>query len=164
VASLLFLTTATGGTQNMTLSSFGIGAVRLSLPLSNNLIFNNSGNTQATPQGQLTLYSPTNKIIGTTVVNHNSGMVLPDSPGLFETNLSVQSNRFAMPGMYKLELQYKDSLSTKFTTLDYKFIYLNLWVIVPLLLILTVLIWIFKYCTSKVTKRMRRQQRQDFSS
>ncbi len=146
VASLVFLATAGGGTHAIRLLPFTVGSLRFSLPVTNYLTFRNQGNTQTTPRAQLTLYDPGGHIIGTTVVNPGSGLILPGTSRLFETTLPFRHNLYAQSGMYRLKLQYKDANASTFTVVNKRFLYLNLRVVIPAAAVLVaILVVLIKY-------------------
>lgn len=133
VASLIFLTTASGGTQSLQLLPTSVGPIRFTLPSTSYVAFKNTGNTQSSPQGQLTLYGPSGSIAGTTVLNQGSGLILPGTSRPFTANLPLQHSWLAWPGIYRLELQYRDPTQTTFTVVNQRFLFIN-----PVLLILLV--------------------------
>jgi hypothetical protein len=142
VASLIFLSTPTGGTAPLRLLSFSLGLVHFKLPSTFNLTFQDTGNTQTWPEGQLTLFGPSGSIVSTTVLNPGEGLVLPGTVRLFETQLSLVGLRFARPGIYRLELQYRSRTATTFTTVSKRFLYLNLTDIIPPILFLILLVFV----------------------
>jgi hypothetical protein len=152
VASLIFLSTSSGGTESLGLTSFSIGAVEFSLPRSTVLAFQDTGNTQTSPQGQLTLYGPTGKIVSTTVINPGAGLVLPGTIRLFTTELPLAGLRFARPGVYRLELQYNGRTDTTFTVVNKRFLYINVVVVIPFLLVCALLVLILKRYGSSMGK------------
>ena len=141
VASLIFLSTANGGTDDLSLSSFSVGLIHFTLPSTNNLAFQETGNTQTSPQGQLTLYGPSGSIVSTTVVNPGEGLILPGTTRLFPTQLPLAGLRFARPGIYRLELQYRSRTSPTFITVNKRFLYINFSVIIPLIALLALLLF-----------------------
>jgi len=141
VASLIFLSTPSGGTAPLRLLSFSVGLVHFKLPSTFNLTFQDTGNTQTWPEGQLTLFGPSGSIVSTTVVNPGEGLVLPGTIRLFETQPLLKGLSFARPGIYRLELQYKGRTDTTFTVVNKRFLYINLTVIIPVLLLGALLIF-----------------------
>jgi hypothetical protein len=150
VASLIFLTTANGGTDKLALGSFSIGLLHFSLPSTTNLAFQETGNTQTSPQGQLTLYGPNGSIVSTAVVNPGEGLVLPGTVRLFPTQLPLKGLKFARPGIYRLQLQYRSRTSTTFTTVSKRFLYINLAVIIPAIILFVLLIFVLVRYGSKL--------------
>jgi len=135
VASLIFLKTASGGTQTLQLAPFSVSPIRFSLPATNYIAFKNTGNTQSAPQGQLTLYGPNGSIVSTTVLNPGSGLVLPGTSRLFTITLPAINQLLARPGVYRLELQYRDSSQSTFSVVNKRFFYPNLTLTIPALLL-----------------------------
>jgi hypothetical protein len=144
VASLIFLTTATGGTSSLQLLSFHTGTVAFSLPSLNYVGFHNSGNTQAAVTGQITLYGPSGAIVSTAVVNPGSGLVLPGTSRVFPVALSLNHALFAMPGRYRLRLQYRAGVQRSLVTINDGFFYVNLAVIGPCILLVALLIYVVR--------------------
>lgn len=152
VASLIFLTTASGGTQNLQLLPFKVGSIRFSMPSTNYIVFKNSGNTQATPRGQLTLFNPRGQIMATQVINPGSGLILPGGSRLFQTNLPVKVSKYTFPGVYKLELQYKEANNAVFMTQTSSFLYLSWWEVIPGLVILVLAVVLLVLIARILTK------------
>jgi hypothetical protein len=142
VASLVFLVTASGGTQHVTLSPLRVSPLSLDLPTTTNVVLNNTGNTQTTPRGQLTLFGPGSHILSTLVMNNASGMILPGASRLFELSLPLQGHRFAMPGFYRLELQYRADNATTFQVVNKRILYLNPDIVLPAIVIIIAAIYV----------------------
>lgn len=154
VAGLVFLTTAYGDTYGVNASMSHVGHVLFSMPKSVYLVFNNTGNTQTIPEGQLTLFGPHSNILGTQVVNTSSGLILSGGSRIFQTQLSIQQNNwYTLPGIYHLRLQYKDSSDTNFKTLNQTFLYINWKVVLLVLFEIALAIYIFKKYFWKFQKR-----------
>lgn len=141
VASMIFLSTASGGTVNLGLSSFSIKPLQFALPYNNYIALENSGNTQTSPVGQLTLFGPNGAVDSTTVLNPGQGLVLPGTVRLFTVQLPLVGLRFAWPGIYRMELQYRSQTDTTFKVMNKRFLYINMAVIVPVLLLLILLVF-----------------------
>jgi hypothetical protein len=156
VASLIFLKTASGGTQTLRLLPFSTSKLRFSLPTTNYVVFSDSGNTQTAPQGQLTLYSPSGGIVSTTVLNSGSGLTLPGTSRLFTISLPMHNMRFARPGIYRLELQYRNSSQTSFTIVNRSFYYINLYIFLPVVLFLIALLYFLRWHGTELLRAGRR--------
>lgn len=163
VAGLVFLTTAYGGTYGVTASMSHVSRVLFNLPSSAYLVFNSTGNTQTIPQGQLTLFGPHSKILGTQVINTSSGLILSGGSRIFQVQLPIQDKWYTLPGIYHLKLQYKDNESTSFKTLNQTFLYIN-WKMTLLLIVAIILIvyiinkFIWKLLKKLVYFRIRRRK------
>jgi len=155
VASLLFLNTATGGTQALGLLPLSVGTLHFSLPSTSNIVLKNDGNTQSAPIGQLSLYGPSGSLVSTTVLNPGSGLVLPGSSTLFTVMLPLLHTRFARPGKYRLELQYRDSAQANFTVVNKEFFLINLWVIIPFILLCLLLAYLARRHGGKLPNALR---------
>ena len=138
VAGLVFLTTAQGGTYGISASVSHVSPVVFKFPSSAYLVFKNTGNTQTIPQGQLTLLSPRRQVMSTQVVNSSSGLVLSGGSRIFQVALPPSASWHTLPGLYHLQLQYKDSQDVNFKTLDQTFLYIN-WTVMLLAIIALVL-------------------------
>lgn len=139
VAGLVFLTTAYGGTYGVSASMSHINPVQFKLPNSVYLVFNNTGNTQTIPQGQLTLYGLHSKVLASQVVNPSSGLILSGGSRIFQEQLPLENKWYTLPGVYHLKLQYKDNEDTRFKTLNQTILYIN-WKIIALSLIALLLV------------------------
>ncbi len=135
VASLIFLSTASGGTQKLQISNLQLGRVSLSLPQSTSLVIANSGNTQSTPIGYISLLAPGNGLLAQSVLNNSSLMVLPDSSQLFNVNLQNTKNFWALPGIYDARIVYGYSGSKQLAVYNFRFLYLN-----PMMLLIVILL------------------------
>jgi hypothetical protein len=144
VASLIFLKTASGGTQNLQLETFTIGSVRFTSPSSSTIAFNNTGNTQTSPQGQLTLYGPGNNIISTTVLNPGSGLVLPGTSRPYTVALPLPNMRFAVPGYYHLDVQYLSDSQTQFSEVSKRYLFINPYIVIPFIALCLLLIFVIR--------------------
>jgi hypothetical protein len=154
VAGLVFLTTAHGGTYGVSASMSHVSPVSFKLPDSVYLVFKNTGNTQTVPQGQLTLYGPNSKILGTQVVNNSSGLILSGGSRIFQEQLPLDRHWYTPPGLYHFSLQYKDSQDASFQTLNQSFVYLNWRVTLLGLAALIATVYLVKRFGVKVVKRL----------
>lgn len=157
VASLLFVVTAAGGTQKVALETPHIGPLRFTLPTAMYLVLSNTGNTQTIPHGQMSLYGPTSRLVSRAIINVNSGLILPDSARLFTTTLPGIHSTWALPGIYTLQVQYRDDASQHFTTMTVHFLYLNPLLVVIALIVAVGGIYIFKRRQQKARKSVLMQ-------
>ena len=156
VASLIFLKTASGGTQTLKLVPFSVSPLKFSLPGTNYIAFKDTGNTQSAPQGQLTLYGPTGSIVSTEVINPGSGLVLPGTSRLFTTPLPLSHPLLARPGVYRLELQYRDTTQNKFTVVNKRFFYINLYMLLAFIALCMLAFYLVKRFASKLIRGVRK--------
>jgi hypothetical protein len=154
VAGLVFLTTAYGGTYGISASMSHLGRVLFNLPSSTYLVFNNTGNAQTVPQGQLTLYGLHDAMLGTQVINTSSGLILSGGSRLFQVQLPLNAKWYTLPGLYHLKLQYKDSEDTSFKTLNQTFLYINWKMILLIFVALILIIYIINKFIWKLLKRL----------
>ena len=157
VASLVFLTTASGGYQTLTLNNIQLSRFTLSLPRTVSFIVNNSGNTQSTPIGYAKVISPYGQLQAQQVLNHNSLMVLPDSSILMTVNLPAYGSLWSLPGMYNLKITYGYSGSATLSTVSYRFFYLSPLLAGLLLVVLIIIIFIVWWHKSKRHRKAARR-------
>ncbi len=132
LTSLVFVTTAGGGTQHLSMPSPHLSGFQYAIPSSLNLYFTNDGNTQTTPRGSVTIdggkaASP----IATGVINPESALVLPGSTRLLPIQL-VTLGRPWWPHQYHAHIRYRSDNSTKYSTYNAAFLYINPWLFVVL--------------------------------
>jgi hypothetical protein len=142
IATLVFLTTHTGGVQAVTLDTPDVGSVLTTLPSSIDLVLNNTGNTQTAPRGVVTISDRSGKIIARGIINIDSGLVLPDTTRLYDVNLNYLKSSF-LPGNYHLNINYEASNNSVLLTYTKSFVYINpliIWVVAAALVVLIALI------------------------
>jgi hypothetical protein len=141
VASLIFLTTSSGGVQSLKLSAFSVPRIGFNLPSSVYALITNNGNTQVIPRGVTSLTDPTSRVLAQTVLNSSSGMILPGTSRLFTISLSTANTVFKLPGLYHIKLQYAVAGSSAYKTVNKTFIYINPFFFIYLALIVLI-IWL----------------------
>ena len=144
VASLIFLVTAGGGTQDLKLSNILQSRIDFSLPTTTSFIMANSGNTQTDPIGYVSLSGPGHHLIAQAIINHTSTLILPSSSVLMSVKLPTNNSLFAWPGIYTLKFVYSYSGSDKLTTITKSFVYINLLLVALLVVILIVLAFVIR--------------------
>lgn len=154
VASLIFITTAGGGTQHLSISNILQSDISVSLPRILSFIVANSGNTQSTPIGYVKLIGPGNKLIAQNDINNTSSLVLPSSSILMNVNLSTHGSFSTKSGIYKLQIVYGYAGSSKLTSLTKSFLYIN----IPLLLTQVAVIILLFLVIWKILKIWHRRQ------
>jgi hypothetical protein len=153
VASLIFLTTAGGGTQHLHLSNILQSKVSFSLPKTTSFIMANSGNTQSTPVGYVSLSGPGHNLVAQAILNHNSLLVLPSSSILMSVSLPTHSMFFTVPGVYTLKFVYGYAGSSKLTTVSKSFLYINLLLIIFLIIVLIALVLVIRMLIHKQRRK-----------
>ncbi len=136
LTSLVFVTTAGGGSQDLSMPPPQVTGVQYSIPSSLNLFFKDDGNTQTTPRGTVTIDGgKASSPIATGVINPDSALVLPGSIRLLPTPL-VKLGRPWWPHEYHVRIRYRPDNSAKFSTYNVAFLYINPWLFVlpPILL------------------------------
>jgi hypothetical protein len=106
LTSLVFMTTASGGTQSVKLDKLSLSHVALKVPSTVDLVLTNTGNTQIAPSGLVTIVDPSNKEIARGIINVDSGLILPGSSRLYTVALNPET-RFTYPGSYHLVAVYQ---------------------------------------------------------
>lgn len=108
---LVFLTTSSGGTQSVQLNPPNFGSIVTSLPTSLNLVLTNTGNTQVSPIGHVSI-TRASKVLAKGVINAESGLVLPLTSRLYNVNL-VYAKKTNLPGIYHINAYYQASANSK---------------------------------------------------
>lgn len=67
----------------------------------------NAGNTHLTPRGKLELQDPLGRILGQTIINQNSTMLLPGQSQSFDNSFISSQAAAWLPGNYTLILSYR---------------------------------------------------------
>lgn len=132
LSSLIFVTTAGGGTQHLSMPSPHLSGFQYAIPSSLNLYFTNDGNTQTTPRGSLTIDGGKAKpTIATGVINPDSALVLPGSTRVLPTPLTALGRPW-WPHQYHVNIRYRSDNATTFSTYNAAFLYINPWLLVVL--------------------------------
>ena len=139
LSSLVFVVTANGGTQHLTmLPPSGLGWLRFSMPKNLDLFFKNDGNTQTAPRGVVAIYgaSKADNPVATAVINHGSAIALPDSVRQLPTPLTVTRHSW-LPHHYHVQIRYRPDGVPRFSTYTTGF-----WYVPPIFIpIVAVVIW-----------------------
>ncbi len=106
ISSLLFVRTNTG---REILSAEVFSLISKSnwwnFPELFSLKIRNTGNTQLSPFGNLTVTDPFNKIVAKSILNEGSYIILPETIRGFDLKLAPKT-AFLWPGIYRVELSY----------------------------------------------------------
>jgi hypothetical protein len=140
LSTLVFATTDGRGTQGISLIRPSLRSVTFHFPESLNLLFQATGNTQITPRGTLGLSQQSGKVIGASIINENSGMVLPGSIRLYNTSLPTTGISW-WPARYHVRVSYRYDGQSNFKTYDTSFLYINVWHVLLTIVGLTVILW-----------------------
>jgi hypothetical protein len=125
VASLVFVTTASGGFQSIKLAGLSIPRVVFNLPETLNTTLSDTGNTQLVPRGVVKLIGSKSKLISQEILNPDSGLILPGTSSLFSSPLTTHKDLFRLPGIYHIQLTYFIAGSATSQTVTKSFIYIN---------------------------------------
>jgi hypothetical protein len=136
---LVFLTTASGGTQAVQLNPPSISSVVTNLPSTINLVITNTGNTQTSPLGQVNITTGSRQLIAKGVINGDSGLVLPSTQRLYAVNLTAVKNTLA-PGIYHVNVSYQASSSSKRLTYSKSILLIPTSLVISLAVVVLVII------------------------
>ena len=125
VVSLLFVRTSGNGTQILQSANPTplIGSFTTTLPDQFNVLLQNKGNTQSTPEGVIEINKGSHTV-SQGQLNINSGMVLPQSASLFRVAM-VRTSDHEWLGRYMLKLLYAPKGQSGYTVYQKQFIYIN---------------------------------------
>ena len=154
VSSLVFLTTATGGTQSVKLDKLSLSRVALKIPSTVDLVLTNTGNTQIAPSGLVTIVDPSNKEIARGIINVDSGLILPGTSRLYTVALRSQT-RLNYPGNYHLVAVYQANGMAKASVYMASFLLVNrpIIVITVLLALLVIVLLVRRFSNGIVYRR-----------
>lgn len=146
LTSLVFLVTAGGGTQSLTLQKPVVHGVQFRIPSHFDLSFTGTGNTQTAPRGNVIIHSGNpEEPIATGILNPEGALVLPGSSRVLPTTLTTLGRPW-WPHQYHVRIQYRADSATSFQTYNASFLYINPWAIVltPIIAVLAgiVLLWL----------------------
>jgi hypothetical protein len=154
VASLVFVTTAGGGTQATDLIDVLQSIFTTHIPKRVPLVIANSGNTQTIPRGFIEVDGSAGHLVSKTVLNADSSLILPNSKRLFTLDLPVQKGH-NWPGLYHLKVVYRPDGDTNYQTYQKTFLLINLWIFVLLVLAISVgVLWISWHILPKTFYRL----------
>jgi hypothetical protein len=150
ISTLVFASTQGKGTQSLRLLRPNLRGVTLHFPQSVNIIMLATGNTQVTPRGTLSVSAGTSKQAPVTIINSNSGLVLPGSSRLYQTAVPRGGISW-LPRMYHVHIAYRYDGETAYHTYDTSFLYINVWHILLTIVSITFIVWgllkFKRYCT-----------------
>jgi hypothetical protein len=154
LTSIVFLTTAGKGTQALKLNQPLLSSFYFSMPSSMSLVIANSGNTQTTPRGYVTIQSKNGETeLARGILNEQSGLVLPASARLFDVNLRSEKHSW-FGGTYKFVVAYRPDNATQFQYYQKSFYVVGaaiIWMILLLIILIAViLIWLSKRRPKKI--------------
>ena len=126
VTTLVFLTTASQGTQELSLTSPPFGRYLSSFPSSVDAVFANNGNTQTAARGLIQVVDSKAKLVSKGILNADSGLILPDSKRLFTVTLQPQTTNYLWPGLYTARILYHYEGQAKLSEVDETFLYISI--------------------------------------
>ncbi|HXH26954.1 MAG TPA: hypothetical protein VNG90_03585 [Candidatus Acidoferrum sp.] len=125
VTTLVFLTTASQGTQELKLASPVVGRYASTFPTSFEAVFANTGNTQTAARGLIQILDHAKKVVSQGVINADSGLILPGSERLFAVNMRPLTTAYLWPGVYTAKISYHYLGQTTFSVEDETFLYVG---------------------------------------
>ena len=105
LTSLILLAKQGGEAPGLKLVSSELNARPWALPSKVTQRYQNTGNVHVTPQGSVNLYDPAGRLVTRSVINENSGIVLPDSFRVLSSSFMPIATAW-MPGRYKVVTLY----------------------------------------------------------
>lgn len=135
VASLVFLTTEGKGSYGLNLQPIRTTFGWFRLPSTLNLAFKNTGNVQVVPRGYINITSPFGRPVSKTVLNTDSGLVLPGTTRLLQTPVKT-TGRAIIPGIYNIKVYYKYDGAKTYSVQSSKVVFLNLWLVGGLIILI----------------------------
>jgi hypothetical protein len=146
ISSLIFLSTSGEGTQSVQLSNPDIGSFYLNMPKSLNLVFTNTGNTQTTPRGTVTITKGKQEV-AKGIIAVNSALLLPGNSGIYSVSMIKEVSHFSS-GNYSIKIDYNAGEQKSSSLYNKQYLYLNyqyiLVVAAIFIVILMILYWIFR--------------------
>lgn len=161
LASLVFLSSSGAGRTSVQLLLPIASQFYARFPSQLNLVFKDTGNSQAIIHGLIRIYSHQGQLISQGFINPNSSLILPGASRLFNIKLSPISKVSLLPANYKLVVSYSLSNQSSNYTYTKQFFYLSPYLILPGLvmglLILLLAAYVNKFSTNLLYKRKKKQ-------
>ena len=129
VSLLVFLTTNTPGTQAIQLTKPAIDRLTWIIPASVDLLFTNTGDTQTTPHGTVTVVDSAGSMVAKGIVNTDSGQVLPATSRAYHIDLEPLA-RFVWPGTYHMRVSYHHDGQATYDTYEQTFVFVNVQIVI----------------------------------
>jgi hypothetical protein len=150
VSTLVFVRKLEGAKYGISLEQLSVPSGWLRMPSSLNVVFKNTGNTQLTPRGILTVSGPLSPEVSRGIINPDSSLVLPESSRLYQTSL-IRTGHAWWPGVYHATVQYRYDGTSDVQTATTSFFYASP-VFIALLLVGIAVIW----CAIRWRKSLQR--------
>lgn len=156
VSTLVFLTTSSGSTQTVSLGSLPLNKITLSVPTSVNLVLSDSGNTQTTPEGIVSIVNSSKKEVARGIINPESGLILPGTSRLYRVPLTKTGNT-SIPGTYRMIVDFQASGSSTTKLYTAQFLLISSRTIVALVILgVLILLFITRKFSTNVIKTQRK--------
>lgn len=149
VDSLVFVSSNTTGSIELSLNQPQIGKLLTSMPTNLNLVFNNLSNIIVQPTGYLQLYQA-KQLIYQKIINPGSAIILANSSRLIPVNLPYTASPLFF-NSYKFIIHYHPLGVTSYKSLTIQFLVVNkLVVILSILIILVLIVILSRFLLKKV--------------
>ncbi|HEV2403106.1 MAG TPA: hypothetical protein VGS08_02805 [Candidatus Saccharimonadales bacterium] len=157
LASLLFVATYGNGTQMLRVTNSLPGSFTANFPKSMIVVLQNDGNTQSTPRGVVQIIDSSHHVVSQGQLNVNSGLVLPQSNGLFSVPMNQVTDRL-WPGIYTARVVYSHDGQAGYSISEQRFLYISKPVIATIvIIILLVMVYILrKFAPRKMLYSIKR--------
>lgn len=150
-ASLLFVRKIGGEVYGLDLKDIGFSPSVFSLPEKVRFRFQNTGNVHVTPRGVAEVTDPMGRKIAKSIINEESGIILPETFRNFPGSFRSLSKAF-IPGHYTLSTNYRFDGSDTFVAKDVRFLLIPRPFVFSLLLALLVMFWYVRFFRNKRKK------------
>jgi hypothetical protein len=124
ITSLVFLSTAGRGTQQLRLSGLPLGWLYTQLPNGVSVVLSNTGNTQTIARGMIELINTRGTIVSRGIMNADSGLILPGAGRLFTVTMKPITQDISWPGMYRVRVSYRHDGQAAYTTYQRSILYI----------------------------------------
>jgi hypothetical protein len=157
LASLVFVSTASGGSQSVKLLSLPETRFYVNFPQVITSVFKDTGNTQTSLHGLIRIYNSHHKLISQGFINTNSALILPGSSRLFETSLSRINQPGFLPSKYSINFSYANSGSSLTDNYQATFYYVNKLAIALLIFVVILVLIALRLIFKKLRKTAQKK-------
>lgn len=147
IISLLLLDKIGGDHYDMKLNNVIQNGTWIHLPTNVSLLFQNKGNVHLVPRGLVQLKAPNGTTISRGIINSDSAYILPQTSRLVNVPLTTVARGFSLPGIYRLEVDYRYDGLSKYGKQIFAVRYIDLklyLLIVTMLIIVFAIYWKFR--------------------
>lgn len=133
--SPIFVKKIGGEIYNLSLEKVNTHTNWLKLAQKASVSFKNTGNTQVTPRGLVTINDPAGHKVASGIINTESGLILPEGQRRFIVNFKNLA-KARRPGRYHIKVQYRFDGKDDFSNYETTFFYIGWYLPLTVLLIL----------------------------